>query len=258
MGLFDWINGKPKSAKETPAAPPSPSQPTGPIDQKHKPIEHKPSDALAKLAKPGWLLHMQSGEDAPRASRVGGRPFMAENETWPSCGHCKNPLSFMFQYDLEALTDEGADAGTGLLRLFYCEADDCVGMGGWEAFDEMHHLSITTAHGDVRDVPENTKIHPASYVTRWEKVEDVPHWEDRPAELRDDEAGPYPGHKFGGWAHWIQGPERPNCPECQSEMQTILQLDEDHTRSFNFGGGIGHITQCRTHPNTLAFGWACG
>lgn len=253
MGLFDWL--KPKS---TGAAKAAPVKSSGPVDQTHSTPDVKPSEALLRHSKPGWLLHTESEEGEARASRIGGRPFMGENEIWPSCGDCKNPLSFIMQYDLEALADTGLDHGKGLLRFFYCEHEDCVGMGGWQAFDPQHHLSILQGDGACRDVPDGTKIHPASRVVRWEKIDDIPHWEDRPDALLDDEATPYYGHKFGGWPFWIQGAERPNCPDCNSKMDPIIQLDENHTRSFNFGGGIGHISQCTTHPDQLAFGWACG
>lgn len=253
MGLFDWLKGKPSAP-----AKPTPEKPKGPIDQTHIPLEIQPSEALLRQSMPGWLLHTEPGEGESRASRIGGRPYMAADEVWPSCGNCKNPLSFMMQYDFEALSETEFDHGKGLLRFFYCEHEDCVGMGGWDAFDPQHHLSVLQGEGVCRDVPEGTKVHPASEVVRWEAVDDVPHWEDRPATLREDNASPYPGHKFGGWPFWIQGSERPSCPECKSEMDPIIQLDENHTRSFNFGGGIGHISQCTTHPDKLAFGWACG
>ncbi len=234
-----------------------PIKPSMPVDQTHKPQTNQPSEALLKHSKPGWLLHTKPGEGEPRASRIGGRPYMADDEIWPNCGSCEHPLSLMMQYDLEALAKSGFNHGEGLIRLFYCEAEDCVGMGGWAAFDPQHHLSILKSEGTCRRVPEDTKIHPAAHIVRWEKIEDIPHWEDRSENLQIEDAEPYQGHKFGGWPHWIQGAERPNCLECQKEMNPIIQLDEDHTRSFNFGGGIGHISQCPNHLDSLAFGWAC-
>ena len=258
MGLFDWLKGMPSGSNATDAPPPAEPKPAGPVDQTHKPPTTHPSEALLKHSMPGWLLHTEAGEGEPRTSRIGGRPYMAKGEVWPSCGSCQSPLSHMMQYDLEALADTGFDHGTGLIRLFYCEAESCVGMGGWDAFDPQHHVSIIKGAGTCRDIPDGTKMHPAAKITRWEEVDDVPHWEDRPDSLKEDEAAPYPGHKFDGWPYWIQGAERPNCPTCKSEMNPIIQLDEDHTRSFNFGGGIGHISQCTTHPDILAFGWACG
>ena len=258
MAIFDWLKRK---TSDTIAAENSSTAVTKPaplINQAHKPLEIKPSEALLATSVPGWLLHTETGEGEPRASRFGGRPYMENEGIWPSCGACDTPLSFMMQYDLAVLDKVEAVHGSHLLRLFYCEAEECVGMGGWDAFSPQHHLSISKAEGACREAPDDIKIHPASHVVRWEKIDDVPHWADRPKILKEDAAHPYPGHKFGGWPFWIQGAERPNCPDCKSQMDTILQLDEYHSRSFNFGGGIGHITQCKTHPNILAFGWACG
>lgn len=263
MALFDWIkrkfvgsNGIAITPNRAPLEPISEAY-SPPADQGYLKSKAKPSAALLKYAAPGWLLSTRAGEGEPRASRIGGRPYMGTNEHWPHCGACEKPLSHLLQYDLEALSEKGFDHGTGLIRLFYCESEECVGMAGWAAHDPQHHVSILHGLGACRDIPEGTKNHPATQIFRFEQVADIPHWEDHPDRLQEEDVDPYQGHKFGGWPFWIQGPERPNCALCKSEMNTIIQLDESQTSSFNFGGGIGHISRCTDHPDQLAFAWAC-
>lgn len=261
MGLFDWLKDKISRPNETYGLPYSASlEPISyppPANQDYKMSRPLPSEELLKYAIPGWLLHTKFGEGEPRASRIGGRPYMAEGENWPNCGACEKPLSHMLQYDLEALAHTSLDHGTGLIRMFYCESEDCVGRGGWAAYDPQHHISILHGSGACREIHDGTKTHPATQVIRWEEINDTPHWEDHPDNLQEDDVDPYQGHKFGGWPFWIQSAERPNCARCKSEMNVIIQLDEGQTESFNFGGGIGHISQCPNHPDQLAFGWAC-
>lgn len=223
----------------------------------------EPSDGLKALARPAWLWGMTDGEGGPRATRTGGRPIMAESETWPICGACQNPLTHLAQCDLDALPAGMGTHGQGILRLFYCLQEPCVGMGGWAAFDPQHHLSVTQS-GDVRDTPQDTPDIPARHIETYTPVEDYPHYEDRAdaglaTELpEDEEIYAVDGHKYGGWPGWVQGPERPTCPTCAAVMEPFVQLDNAAEPSFNFGDmGIGHISRCPEHLEIFAFAWAC-
>lgn len=66
------------------------------------------------------------------------------------------------------------------------------------------------------------------------------------------------GDKLGGWPQWIQSIEYPNCPQCQTRMQLVFQIDSEDHVPFMFGDvGCGHITQCPNHKDVVTFGWAC-
>ena len=65
--------------------------------------------------------------------------------------------------------------------------------------------------------------------------------------------------KLGGWPFWVQGAEYPSCHVCGEQMEVLFQLDSEDHVPFMFGdAGIGHISMCRSHPEVVAFGWACG
>lgn len=249
MGIFDKLFGGSKS--------PSPSAPS----IKQIPKIPQPSPELTKQGRTAWVWELTDGEGATDSTRTGGRAMMGENETWPSCGNCQNPLTFMMQCNLDALPDGMTDHDSGVLRFFYCMHEDCVGMGGWDAFDPQHHLSVLNGDGHFQTAPEGTFAIKPQFVSDTIKTEDFPHWPDRQGlELpeSDTKIHALSGHKYAGWPHWIQGAERPNCPDCSAVMEPFIQLDQDWNRDFNFGGGIGHISQCRTHKDNFAFGWACG
>jgi len=247
MSFFKSLFGK-SSSKPAPAPTAAPEKSTP-----------APSPELLKYSRPAWLWTIAHGESAVDATRIGGRSLMGEAEQWPNCGDCKNPLTFMIQCNLDTLPDGMKDHDSGILRFFYCMHEDCVGMGGWEAFDPQHHLSILQGYGHTKAAPSGTVVIPPTYLSQTNQIDDVPHWEDRTdTAVQDEPANAHYGHKFAGWLCWIQGPERPNCPDCKTVMEPFIQLDEDATRDFNFGGGIGHISQCPNHPDSLAFGWACG
>jgi hypothetical protein len=41
-------------------------------------------------------------------------------------------------------------------------------------------------------------------------------------------------------------------------MQVIFQLDSEQNLPHGWGDmGVGHLSLCQQHPDTLAFGWAC-
>jgi hypothetical protein len=101
-------------------------------------------------------------------------------------------------------------------------------------------------------------------VVGWIPVPDLPDFFEMEAlgvdvgEPSDEETPfPYAGEKLGGWPRWVQGIEYPSCPGCGTRMELILQVDSERTLPTMFGDmGIGHLSQCPTHPEVLGFGWA--
>ena len=256
--------------------PPQTSEPTPPVPARRLPKQHNeplipsserdragtPSAALAALARPCWLMGRALGEGPIGVSRTGGHPDMVDDEDWPDCGKCDRPLSFLFQLDRGALPDGAPRTGGGLLRLFYCLEDDCIGEGEWEPFSVKHALPVTTRTVARRQAPDGPVVHQPAHVVQWVKLVDYPNWEDRedliqPAD-QDEDIAPREGHKLGGWPFWVQSPERPRCRICNTAMEPFFQLDMGWDFSFEFGDmGVGHISQCPSHPEVIAFSWAC-
>lgn len=260
MGLFDFWKRKPETAPAKRYEPQQHNEPLIPTAERD-PSEH-PSGALKTLARPTWRLGRELGEGPVGSTRTGGLPDMSADEPWPDCGKCEKPLSFLFQLDMDALPANAPALGGGLLRLFYCVEDDCIGEGEWEAFSVKHALPITGEPVARRDVPSGTHTHPAAHLVQWVPATDYPNWEDRDgliAEIEQDaEIGPHDGHKLGGWPFWVQGQERPHCTVCKAVMEPFVQLDAAWDFSFGFGDiGIGHISQCKDHQEIFAFAWAC-
>ena len=77
-------------------------------------------------------------------------------------------------------------------------------------------------------------------------------------KLHEQIFNPHNRDKLGGWPHWIQGVEYPDCPQCNTRMQLVFQIDSNDNVPHMFGDvGCGHITQCPTHKDVVTFGWAC-
>lgn len=60
------------------------------------------------------------------SSRLGGAPYLAPEETWPSCCGCAEPLRFAMQLNY----DESVGPERGLLQFFYCAEADCTASDG--------------------------------------------------------------------------------------------------------------------------------
>lgn len=73
-------------------------------------------------------------------------------------------------------------------------------------------------------------------------------------------AGPRHGDKLLGWPAWAQGAEWQRCPRCGARMEPLFQVDADEgaLEMLFAADGTGHVTQCPTHLDELAFAWACG
>jgi hypothetical protein len=168
---------------------------------------------------------------------------------------------------------------------------------GWSHFSNAHLIRIIRPDGPPRTdlEPLFESSIPARTIVGWESFDDDPCAEEfeelglalrpegftgsvfehlgvecpevglaesgLPGSYRDDPRFDRcsSGDKLAGWPSWVQGVEYPDCPECGRQMRLVFQLDSNQNLDFMFGDvGCGHITQCPSHPDVLAFGWACG
>lgn len=244
----------------------------------------------AQHARRAWMP-MTVDEDGSRVtSKFSGVPWIGTNEPWPSCCGCHSLMPFFLQLNISELPEPArAGLGSGLIQLFYCI--DCD--GGWEPFSEVSLVRMVPEAllSEAKMQLDREPEFPARRIEAWEEIVDYPHPEEhedlglsydydfhaKPTRIRIECQDPAfvadgitdvelaekislseAGDKLGGWPNWIQSVEYPLCPLCKQKMRFVFQVDSECNLPFMFGDlGTGHITQCPTHVDTLAFGWAC-
>ncbi|PAP76505.1 DUF1963 domain-containing protein [Rubrivirga marina] len=226
--------------------------------------------ALQPYVRTAWLPETAE-EDGPRtASKLGGTAWIPADETWPACPNCGRSLQLLLQLNPDDLPEAvRGEVGEGLVQLFYCTSQDPLCEVDCEAF--FPFSASVVARRVVPDgegseaVPDLADPFPPRRVVGWRPVDDLPVPEDAPELSLPDEVwdevyrhGLVERDKLAGWPTWIQGPERPACPRCGTEMRVVFQIVSDDTLPILFGDmGTGHLTRCPEHADVLTFGWAC-
>jgi uncharacterized protein YwqG len=244
-----------------------------------------------KSVRPTWKPVVSESDGPANASKFSGTPWLSEEEAWPTCVGCNNPLQLFLQLNLSQLPVElGMRYGVGLLQLSYCVNFDCdASNDAWEPFSEPTVARVVQPIGpERRNVTAPPNHFPPRTIAGWDIDADFPSPEERAGlglqyeydfktrrvtirwpetglqltdidfETADAVSNPQTGDKLSGWPYWVQGVEYPDCPQCGQRMELVFQLDSEKNLPFMFGDvGCGHITQCPTHKGVVAFGWAC-
>lgn len=244
---------------------------------------------VAAHRRPAWRPLVAPGEPTATRSKFCGRAWLLPDEAPPACEECDRPLQLLVQLDLGELPDDlDGRHGEGVLQLFYCVDDDCLGEGAWEAFSDVASLVRVVPADALAPAGVPDPAYPPATILGWERFDDAPDPEDhelaglsasydfrlRTVTLRCREVGlqatlalddlgveeiAQAGEKdkLAGWPSWVQFRDYPDCPTCGRTMRLVFQLDSEDHVPFTFGdAGIGHITQCPTHPTTVAFAWS--
>lgn len=264
------------------AATPPPREPTPPLEEEL--LERLRAVLEAKL-RPTWVARLgPAAEDAARA-QLGGRPLLLPGEAWPACGACGEPMPLALQL-ARAESPAPAQAlfpgAAQYLQLFYCSSSGCGAPDAWEPFASNRLLRFLEAGQPAAEVPTCPEPPEAAEILGWDERLESPSGEDLPeleseleearwqlserveegaaSPLEERLAGPGLGNRLLGWPHWAQGAEWPACPRCAARMALVFQIDanEGPLATLFAGDGTGHVTQCPTHPEVLAFAWACG
>lgn len=230
---------------------------------------------LGPYKKTAWFPKVKDGDADAYSSKFSGLPVLLNNEKWPCCQHCENPMQLFLQLNSKNLPEE-ADCpfGDGILQVFYCIDRDKLCEIECEAFfpfskstflrvlnPELEKLKIT----DISPVKD---AFPAKEIVGWECKEDYPHWEeleelgypvsDQLSEALCDLEFPAVKDKLLGWPSWVQSIEYPDCPDCGKRMKYIFQIESEDNLPYMFGDmGCSHITQCTNHKDKLTIAWAC-
>ena len=257
MGIFSRLFGTERSASNGNAA-----------------AEFSRIEDVGRLRRLCWLPVVEDGDGAVTGSKFAGVPYLAEGEKWPVCPNCGNTIQLFLQLNSDELPEgSGTPWGDGLLQFFYCtnQKPNCeADCEAWNEFAKSVVFRVVPA-GDVPSAYSVSPVidaFPPKRIAGWTRTDDLPqYWEemqDLGVTLSDADAEelsetyPREGEKLLGWPYWVQGKEYPNCPECDSEMQLVFQIDSERSLPYMFGdAGAGHITQCPEHRTVLAFRWAC-
>lgn len=172
-----------------------------------------------------------------------------------------------------------------------------VSRNAWDPFDsgQLVRIVVPDKRAQSSTAQADPDAFPAKVITGWEPVADLPHNQDHDElglrylydfdaktttvdcddpkvtialhidatskdglEVAEAIGRCITGDKLAGWPDWIQGAEYPSCPKCAARMTMLVQIASEDNVPFMFGDvGVGHITQCPNHPQTLAFGWSC-
>jgi len=231
-------------------------------------------EPLLSLRRSTWLPRIVDGDGPHDASKFAGTPWLRQDERWPECQHCGEPMPLFLQLNLDTLPEPmQRQCGTGFLQFFYCTntephcETECQAFFPFSKSQLVRVIHPESGHPSI-EVPDIPLSFPPKQIVGWEESDDYPHWEEANAqglelddntwEVLTEQGFPRPNDKLAGWPHWIQGIEYPACPVCQEKMTLVFQLDSNDHLPYMFGDlGCGHITQCPTHKTQVAFGWAC-
>jgi predicted DNA-binding WGR domain protein len=215
-------------------------------------------------ARPIKTKAMKKGATAP--AHFGGGARLAKGEAWPHCRNCKRPMPLFVELDLAKL--KLPKKLTGLLQLFYCNANDplCeVECQSWHLNDKAMLLRVVPAKQKtaVVDSPALPSPVAARAIDLGAEKADLPNWEDagdlfgiRDGEPRDRTLS---GDKLLGWPKWIQGNEWQRCGQCKKTMQHLMQLDSNAGLAHQWGDcGRAHVFLCLDHPTRVGFVWQGG
>ncbi|WP_413172476.1 WGR domain-containing protein [Anabaena azotica] len=164
------------------------------VKNKRDLAENKDLD-ISQFIRPAWKPLVKSGDDSLLSSKFGGRPWLAENESWPTCPCCgqSSSMQLFLQLNLSKLPEAVTrEYGNGLIQMFECTSFDCQGMVkpaqvsyGRVAYlvsNVLIRMISPTSEAAMPPLPqvydEYEDFFPATTILGWQEVEDYPEFED--------------------------------------------------------------------------------
>jgi hypothetical protein len=226
----------------------------------------------ARCARTAWLPRVRRQRGAVTASKLGGTPFLAQNEGWPNCGVCGQPLQLFLQLNSAELPEELRERFSGLLQVFLCVTDGhatgtCT--HGQNPFSKAIFARLCEPSGVPRySQPPFADAFIESVIESWLPVEDLPASADLELLLDSlnevqselmtaaDPPMTVQGDKLWGWPAWPQNSDYLNCPRCGDSMDVIFQLASEGALPHNFAdAGTAWVHQCREEPDVVFVTW---
>jgi uncharacterized protein YwqG len=247
----------------------------GKTEDKPSDIEKRFTQTLEKLDKFKRTAYVpnvkQNGNAFSVKSKIGGFPFLRDENDWPVCPNCKNHMQLFLQLNLNDLPDKKED---GLIQFFYCTNSEPLCETDLEAFFHfskgVHCRRFIPSGESVQIEPKLADIFDEKLIVGWTPKDDYPHYEDHDSlgievdddvfELMDERQKgiPLDKDKLFGWPFWVQGAEYPHDRQTNSKMDLLFQFDSEINLPYMFGdAGIGHLTVSPDNADEMTFGWAC-
>lgn len=206
-------------------------------------------------------------------TRVGGWPYMEKDEPWPTDKH-ERAMHFGFQLDFRGHEKELSFAlPFGLLTLFYPhngspfrdsgrvirtyaepreELAQEIELDDWDDEDCWIEMVDPCAFDDVPDF-EDLEFLSQKVGAIQLRIEDVhANYSTKIYEVFREELKMKDETRLGGFPRWLNGYQRPLCPQCNELMFQLVQMDQLDMHNHYLGAGacgFGHLFFCPTHPS---------
>lgn len=233
----------------------------------------KAIEILSKFKRKAYLPQIkENANNFSTSSKIGGFPYLRNENDWPICPNCKNNMQLLLQLNLNELPEKEEE---GLIQLFYCTTTEpyCESdLYAFEPFSKAVNCRKIMIEGESSKIdPQIEELFNEKMIVGWEVVDDYPHpveYSDLGIELYLEEdfalmdemqiGEVIERDKLYGWPYWAQEVEYPNDRKTGIQMELLFQFVSDDNLPYMFGdAGIGHLTQSSDDKNELAFGWAC-
>jgi uncharacterized protein YwqG len=218
----------------------------------------------------------------PTSTRFGGTPYFESPDSWPICGGCNHPLTFILQWNL---ADCPHSQSTCLFTFFYCH--ECGSWGDIPA--DLKNACAVRRYPNPSDAkaklleddsPEQSRTKECA--VKLELIQSLPDWEglsDIAPDLAQlsaaaDENEPWAAYQtaveellgaepdfhtqIGGYPHWVQGADIPECKACSKSMRLLAQIDSEEDAGLMWGdSGSVYLFECSAHPDQIAMRLQC-
>lgn len=208
---------------------------------------------------------------ARNVTKFGGFPYLLENEHWPVCSLCQNPMAFVFQAKFADLADALRLGRFNLLTFYYCF--DCCPRTAQERGGHYLRMRQIAPQDALQPAPfalhrkEADEPNECALVLR--PIEDLPPAETVIGILGTDEntlqeyerrletlrGGNLCASKIGGYPYWIQAEPSLHC-RCGASMRFWAQIDSEAEANLFWGtDGVLYLFYCPRlcKPDSLGF-----
>jgi uncharacterized protein YwqG len=132
-----------------------------------------------ELARKAFAPEVYDEEGSITDSKYGGLPYLHNNEEWPICESCNEPLSLIVQINMEYIPKEiknYIEIDSGLIQLFYCTNEDiecgcCPQEPNEEKIQLVRFIESDKINKDTDiKVPENMRFFPEALIDGWQDI----------------------------------------------------------------------------------------